>query len=65
MTISERNCFRSQYGSIIELTSPVSESDTQLMLGNLADTPGTKPERANPTVNNPVARAIRQYYFYD
>jgi hypothetical protein len=65
MPVANKNCFRSQGGTVIELTSSVPEPDILFTQHRLAGCDNSKPARSKTSAHNPVRNAINQYYFYD
>ena len=65
MTMANKNCFRSQGGSVIESSNTRSVPDAQSTLLKFADGDDAILPHAEKPAGNPLRRAIKQYYFYD
>lgn len=65
MPVANKNCFRSQGGSVIESSNPGPGQVTQSSLLKITDGDDAIPPHAETPTSNPVRRAIKQYYFYD
>lgn len=65
MTMANKNCFRSQGGSVIESSNLPTGPDTQPTLLKFTDGDEAILPHAETPAGNPLRRAIKQYYFYD
>ena len=65
MTDTNRNCFRSQGGGVIELNDQKPAANTPSSQHGTVYSDDAIPPRAETAAASPSGRSIKQYYFYD